>query len=286
MRYWLLSLSVLAVALIVDSPASADTSLQLRPLEYRESLKKGEIKKGFLDITNPLSVPSDVSLTVQGFRQVNSNGELSFYDDEQIRSGIMLDYSDVQIPAKKTLRLYFIIDGSKLPTGDVFAAIFAQNTFGSASGAAPSVRLGTLLLIENDTSAIHRVAITKLDLPWINVGESVRGSVSFKNTAPTASSNGFFPNLTLNLWPSGASRTVNGPLVYSGIEREVRFQEFDNRFGIFRLSASHEGSQTSRWIVVVTGVWRWILIVAVVTTAISLVLWGRLRRYRARRRRR
>ena len=259
MKYWIaVFISVTLFALIGGSSVFADTSLQLQPLEYRESLKKGESKKGFIDVTNPLSVPTDVSFHVQGFRQINDKGELTFYTDPQLSSAIQLDYNDAQIPAKKTLRLYFIIDGSKLPTGDVFAAIFAKNTVAVIGDAVPSVQIGTLLLITNETPALHQATITHVDVPWLTIGESVKGKIGIKNIAPRDSSNGFFPKIVLDVWPLGATRTLTGPLIYSGNTREVVFSEFNNRFGIYRLSATHGDSHSSHWIIVITGVWRWI----------------------------
>lgn len=286
MKYWLGLLSIVALTLIGGSPAFADASLQLQPLEYRESLEKGEYKKGFIDVTNPSSTPTDVSFRVQGFRQINNKGELAFYTDPQLSSGIQLDYREAQIPAKKTLRLYFIIDGSKLPTGDVFAAIFAQNITKETGGTTPSVQLGTLLLITNGTPASHKATIANINVPWLNIGESVEGSVSIKNIAPSNSSNGFFPEVTLDLWPLGTTSTLTGPLIYAGNTREVTFHEFDNRIGIYRLSATHGDSQSSRWIIVITGFWRWVVLAIVGLTAAISFIWVRLRHSRVTRRHR
>jgi len=257
----------------------ADASLRVQPLQYRESLQKGERKKGFIDVSNPMSQSAKVKFTVEGFRQIDNKGNLTFYADEQLRQGIQLDYDVFEIPAKKALRLYFVADGTKLPTGDVFAAIFAQ-TVAETGSASPSVRLGSLLLLTNQTPAAHNAKVTALSVPVLQIGSTLDGQVSIKNSAPANTSNGFFPTITISLWPFGPSNSVKGPLVFAGNTRHVAFHLPSNQIGVYRLSASINGSHQERWVVAITGIWRWVGIAAIVMALAIVALRVAIQQHR------
>lgn len=237
----------------------ADASLRVQPLQYQESLQKGERKKGFIDVSNPMSQPAKVTFTVEGFRQIDNDGNLAFYPDEQLRRGIQLDYDAFEIPAKKSLRLYFAVDGTKLPTGDVFAAIFAQ-TIADAGSASPSVRIGSLLLLTNQTPSAHKAEVTALTAPVLQIGSTLSGRVAVKNTAQANTSSGFFPTVTISLWPFGPTTSIKGPLVFAGNTRQVLFNMPSNQLGIYRLSAAVGDSHKTRWVVIITGTWRWVCV--------------------------
>ncbi|MEO7904923.1 MAG: hypothetical protein ABIR91_03970, partial [Candidatus Saccharimonadales bacterium] len=186
-----------AIALCVVSSVEAEASLQVQPLQYVETLKKAERKKGFIDVTNPQPVEVGIELDVQGFRQVDNDGNLSFYDDQQLRDAIQLDYASIRIPAHRTLRLYFAVDGTKLPVGDVFAVIFAKIVNDRRTGAEPSVQVGTLLLLTNQTPGARQARVTSLQAPLLQFGSTLRGQVTLQNTAPANTSSGFFPEFTV-----------------------------------------------------------------------------------------
>lgn len=260
---------------------AAEGSLQVQPLQNEASLQKGERKKGFIDVTNPRPVDTKVKFSVAGFKQVDTAGNLSFYDSEQLRAGIGLDYDEYTIPAHKTLRLFYIIDGTKLPTGDVFAAIFAQTVNESMGSAMPSVRIGSLLVLTNGTPGARHAEITKIDAPWLQTGADVNGKLTIKNTAPVDSSSGFFPTITVGLWPFGQTTNIKGPLVFAGNSREAKFAIPSNQLGIYKLTASYGESKKTQWMLVITGVWRWVVLalITVLPAAIfSSVLYVRHRR--------
>jgi hypothetical protein len=234
----------------------AEPTLGLQPLQYTETLKKGERKKAFIDITNPSSQPATVQFTSQAFRQVDDKGTLSFYDDDKIRSGILLDYSEMEIPAKKTLRLYFIVDGAKLPTGDVFAVIFAQ-TKPVETTSVPAVRVGTLLILTNGTPGARQATVESLTTPLLQIGDRVTGEIKIKNTAPASTASGFFPQITISMWPFGPSSTVTGPLIYAGNTRTIVLDQPSSQLGIYKLRASYGSSYKDHWVILITGVWRW-----------------------------
>lgn len=276
-----LVVAVLVSALLYAPHVRADPLLGVQPLQYREQLNPGERKKAFIDISNPAPQASTVQFTVQGFRQIDDKGSLEFYDDEQLRNGIQLDYQEVTIPAYKTLRLYFVVDAAKLPTGDIFAVIFAK-TKPEQGIAAPSVRLGTLVILTNGSPGRRDARIEALDVPRVQIGDSLHGAVTIKNTAPAKSASGFFPEIKLSSWPLGPSRVLSSPLVYAGNARTVAFEVPGNQIGIFKLRASYGGSSKERWIVLVTGYWRWVS-VAIALVVIVAAAWLMRRHYRRRR---
>ena len=257
----------------------AEPTLSVQPLQYREALQPGERKKAFIDVTNPASQSATVQFSVQGFKQVDNKGGLEFYDDERLQNGIQLDYQEVEIPAYRTLRLYFVVDGAKLPTGDVFAVIFAT-TRPEQGIAAPSVRLGTLIMLTNGAPGARDAQIESLAVATVQTGESLRGEVRVKNTAPAKSASGFFPEIKLSVWPFGPTRTVAAPLVYAGNTRAVPFAMPSNQIGIFKVTASYGQSRKEAWVVLVTGVWRWVAVAIAATGAIVILglAWLRHRR--------
>lgn len=259
MTRWILGFIFVATVMLLSAPvAAAEPVLGLQPLQYIESLAKGERKKAYVDVTNPSAQPISVEFNVQGFKQIDDKGTLSFFDDERINSGILLDYKEREIPAGKTLRLFFIVDGTKLPVGDVFAAIFAQ-TKPLQEVMLPSVRVGTLLILTNDTLGARQARVESLTAPLLQLGNSISGEARIKNTAPPSSASGFFPEITLSVWPFGSTRTIKGPLVYAGNTRTVEFDLPSNQVGIYRISASYGSSHQDRWVIAVTGIWRWML---------------------------
>lgn len=279
MRQWLVGLTLVLGVVILATPASAhaEPALGVQPLQYVEGLQKGERKKAFIDISNPSVQEVDVRLNVQAFKQIDDKGTLSFYDDQKISNGILLDYQEVVIPAKKALRLYFIVDGTKLPTGDVFAAIFAQ-TKPVAGAGAPAVRVGTLLILTNDTPGARQAEITQFNVPRLQIGTKTTGRVSIKNTAPNGTASGFFPTVTISSWPFGKTITMHTPLIYTGMTRTATFEEPGSQLGIYRLTASIGTSHKEVWTVVITGIWRWVLIAIIVLLAASIWLFVRYRR--------
>ena len=281
MKYWLAAAFSLVVLCLMQHPVAAEGSLQVQPLQNEASLQKGERKKGFIDVTNPRPVDAKVKFSVAGFKQVDTTGNLSFYDSEQLRAGIGLDYEVYTIPAHKTLRLFYIIDGTKLPTGDVFAAIFAQTINESTGSASSSVRIGSLLILTNGTPGARQAEVTKIDALWLQTGSDVSGKLTIKNTAPADSSSGFFPDITIGLWPFGQTTSIKGPLVFAGNSREAKFSLPSNQLGIYKLTASYGESKKTQWMLVITGVWRWVVLVLVTilpAAIFSSILYTRRRR--------
>ena len=276
---------IMAMGLLagMQQPAFAQAALQLQPLQNEAALQQGERKKGFVDITNPQPAAVKVKFSIGGFRQIDTAGNLSFYDSEQLRAGILLDYDEYTIPANKTLRLFYVVDGTKLPTGDVFAAIFAQTVSETTGSATSSVRIGSLLILTNGTPGARQAEVVKLDAPWLQTGAAISGNVTIKNTAPADSASGFFPDITIGLWPFGQTTSVKGSLVFAGNSRDMKFTVPSNQLGIYKLTASYGDTKRSQWMFVVTGVWRWVVLVLVAILPASI--FGAVKYARHRRRR-
>ncbi len=253
------------------------TSLQIQPTIYKNVvLKKGEKAKAFVDISNPTAIKQEVKLTVQRYRQIDDDGTLTFFDDEAVSKGIKLDLDNFELNPRDSIRVFFQLDGSMLPSGDVFAAIFAR-TVPIAGTVAQAVQVGTLLSVTNGTPTSHSAEITSLTAPFFQWGESIHASIVVKNSAPESSATGFFPDLTINVQPY-ETRTVEGPLVFAGRSRSVDYTQKGSYAGFVRLNVTTEGGQASRWVFVVTGFWRLLLPLLIIAMLIIGLIVRKLSR--------
>lgn len=100
--------------------------LKVAPLEYKTTLQEDERKQGFIDISNPSTQPVSVKTSVQAFKQINNQGGLQFFEDKHIEKGITLDLSKFELGPRQAVRMPFVIDGTNLPAGDVYAAVFLR----------------------------------------------------------------------------------------------------------------------------------------------------------------
>ena len=273
----LLLAGVIIFGAMMQSDAVHASGMSIAPLEYRTNLKQGEFKKGFVDIVNPELSSVDVGLSVQAFRQVNDQGGLEFYDNKNIASGIKLDLEDIELGPGEGARIYFQLDASKLPSGDVFAALFAVPKSNNKSVlSVPSARVGTLLMIENGTPPVHHAKVQKIDTNWLQVGDGISARLLVKNTDPSGGSAiGFSPKINVALQPY-ASRTVDGPLVFAERSREVAYRQAGSYFGPLVVQASIDGKSTSRIIFAVTGYWRWLAPLLLVVFAVILIVLKRI----------
>ena len=239
-------ISVIAVLLCLAIPMPAK-GLKVAPVVYNVQLQSGNNKKGFIDITNTESVKTKYTFTVQAFKQINAEGGLQFYDNDMMKAGVLLDYSEYEIEPRQTLRLAFIADGSKLPSGDSFAAIFAAASSTDAPGA-PSARVGTILIIQNGTPAEHKAQITALDVPFWQIGDNIKGSYKIKNTSDPNKSAGFMPAVDITIDPLHQSVRNQSSLVFAGIERQNDFAVQTNRFGFYKVTVAFGDSKAEKWV--------------------------------------
>jgi hypothetical protein len=224
------------------------TGLKVAPLEFKTSLAKGEKKKGYIDISNPSGESISIQTSVQAFRQINNDGGLQFYDDAATASGIRTDLTNFTLGPREALRMYFLIDGNKLPHGDTYAAIFFKTTLKKLrTGVGQLVRVGSLLSIVNQTPGDRKAKITGVDIPFLQLSDTIEGSYDIKNTGKTS---GFYPEVTISAWP-GNSRKQTSSLVFAGRERENQFT-YPSGVGLHRIEVRYGESSKSMWVVTIT----------------------------------
>ena len=260
MKRLLLFVSVLlAAASIPVLPVGAE-SLSLSPLEYKETLKPGDKKKGYIDIVNPEPSPVTVRFAVRRFEQVNDTGGIDFFEDEKLARGILLDLEEIDLGPHEGARVYFLIDSNTLPTGDVFAAIMARSIVrSSTAGTSPTVEVGTLMMLTNGKAPEHHAAIKSIDAPWLQVGNTLEAAFTVANKdSPKGEAIGFSPSILVEAWPYG-SKKVDGPLLFAGRSRVVSYEQPGNYVGPIRLTVTATGQSETRWLFAVTGYWRVVL---------------------------
>jgi hypothetical protein len=268
-------LSMLGALFLTSSVDAA--SLQIQPTLYKDiSLKKGEKSKGFVDISNPTANKQEVTLSVQGYKQIDSTGALTFFDDEAIKRGVKLDLDNFELGPHDSIRVYFQLDGSLLPSGDVFAAIFAR-TIPAEGTVAQAVQVGTLLVITNGTPPSHKATIAELSAPLFHWGDSIDATMVVTNPAEEGSATGFFPKIFVDLQPY-SSKTVDGPLVFAGNSRSISYTQKGNYFGIMRLQVKTNADSKSTFLFAVTGFWRWLAPLILVSIILAIFFMRQQRR--------
>lgn len=280
MRRWGVLGGVVAaciVASMLQSPAGA-LSLEIRPLEYRTTLEKGEAKKGFIDVTNPTGDKVSIRTEVQAFRQIDNKGSLEFYDSDRVKAGIIPDVASFQLAPGETLRMYFKLDGAKLAAGDTFGALFFRIVPTQVSGVNSTLRLGTLFSIHNGSETDHRAKIDTFDVPFFQFGDTVRGSYSVTNVADPNTTNAFYPEVRLTLSPFEQTTTHTSSLVFAGRTRTNEFEIETLRFGLYTITLRYNDMNYTKLIFVAT---QWQLLIAALFVAAFLLgaylLWHRRR---------
>ncbi len=269
----LVFLGVATLSLLHTSSVSAN-SLSISPLQYKSKLAIGESKKGFIDVVNPSATEVEIKLKVQAFRQIDDQGGLEFYDNDAVSKGVKLDLTNVKLLPREGVRVYFILDGTVLPNGDVFAAIFASTvSVNDAIVSIPAAQVGTLLLLENGNPTAHNATIKSFDAHWFQLGEAVNSQITINNTDPPGGKAiGFFPEIKFSLKPYN-ERTIDGPLLFAGRTRVVDYKQNGDYFGPILVQATVGGQTESRLIFAVTGYWQWLAPLILVTLiAITIFL--------------
>lgn len=275
-RLWLVIGAVFLVAFLNQMPASAALGLKIAPLEYRATLKKAERKKGFIDVSNSSDRRITVKTSVQSFTQVDDNGTLQFFDSEQVSSGVLLDLNEFELGPRQAIRMFFVLDGTKLPSGDVYAGIFFTVAPSKVTnGIGQSVRLGTLLSIVNGTPGQRKAEITALQAPGFVMGDTIKGTYTVKNTGDT-SSTGFYPRVALSVVPLGDNQTQTSKLVFAGRSRENSFTLKAPLIGLYKVGAAYGESSRSKWVMVLQPIAIVYLII------LGLIAWIGLFIYRRR----
>lgn len=253
----ILGILILTVSFLYMGADAGALSLKIAPLKYETTLEIGEKKKGFVDISNPESFAVKVNLEVQGFRQISDDGTLEFYDSPQIAQGIRLDFAQIMLQPRDAMRVYFLLDGDKLPSGDVFAAVFASTEPVSESGSQQSVRVGTLIIVTNGTPAAHTADVSFIDASWLQLGDGLSATLTITNPEEQGAYTGFFPDVTVKARPY--SETIaRGPLLFAGRSRDIDYRQQGSYFGPILIEAQVNGESKSRLVFAMTGYWTWL----------------------------
>jgi hypothetical protein len=276
----LAGLFMMLVATAGTTPSVSALSLKVAPLSYDVTLKKGEKQKGVVDISNPTGETVRVKTSTQAFRQVDDMGTLQFFDHEQVSEGVQLDLDGFELGPREAVRMYFQLDSTKLPTGDVFAAIFfTTEPLQPKVGVGQAVRLGTLLSIVNGTPGARSADVTSLNTGFIQFDDVIRGSYAIKNTGDPVKTTGFYPEVNIGVSPFGEHRAEKGKLVFAGRTRQNTFELKAPWIGFYKVSAQYGASEQSKWIFVVH---PWALIVLLIALASVVIARSARRTYRRR----
>lgn len=278
-RFFALALMVCGLSFAVAPDVSAVSSLKIAPQSYEATLQKAEVKKGYVDVSNPTSETTRVKLEVQAFRQIADDGSLEFYDSEQVSAGVKLDFETMTLAPREAYRVYFLLDGNKLPQGDVFAAIFASTIPDAGPGSAQALRVGTLLILQNGTPSAHVANVVSFSTSWLQMGDGLSSSIVVTNPADPKSSTGFYPNITVSTAPYG-SRGVKGPLLFVGRTRTVEYKTPGDYFGPIWFGANIGDSKQGQFIFAVTGYWRWLAPLLLVLLVVGSFIFVRVIRGR------
>jgi hypothetical protein len=283
---WQVALVVGAVVALGMSQgvAATDTPLQglkVAPLSYSTSLKKGEKQKGVIDISNPSKETVTVTTSVRGFKQVGNDGSLEFFASEQLQQAITPDLQEFTLKGNEAMRMYFLLDGTKLPSGDVFATIFfSMNLPKPENGPTQSVRVGTLLFITNDTPGERQAEITSVSVPFMQATTTVNGSYTIKNTANPVTSTGFFPEVKVEHQPFYSNQPIKSSLVFAGRERSNSFSATVPWPGLYSFRISYGSSYKDVWVLVATPVQLAVAGVVAFALLLGSIRLIRRRRYR------
>lgn len=276
----LVGLVFLAVFAMMPASQADALGLKVAPLEYRATLKNGEVQQGFIDVSNPSAQGVTVKVSVQAFKQINNEGGLQFYDDPQVSGGVKLDLTNAELGPREALRLYFSIDSKALPEGEVYAAIFlTTDPKQPRNGVGQLVRVGTLLSIVNQTPGQRKAEITSVTLPFIQLTDEVRGTYSIRNTG--GEDTGFYPKVKLSSRPWGADQETEASLVFGGRERTNNFS-YKAGLGVRYIEVAYGDSRRGQWVLTVA---PWMIIIAlfiVLILGMELLLFRRRRKSHTR----
>ncbi len=276
-RYWA-ALFGLVVSGLAFAPNLSALSIEARPLTYDIQLPSGESNKGHIDVKNTSAEKVRLLTEVQAFRQTDDSGSLEFYDDAVVKSGILPDLSEFELSPGEALRMYFLVDGKKLPSGNVFAAIFFRTVPTADSGVKNSIRIGTLLSIVNKTPSDNHADIKDFSLPFWQPGGEVKGEFSMTNTSDPTKSTGFYPEVTVTIAPFQAPVTRTSNLVFAGRTRTTELTVPAPHFGLYLVTLSYDSQRVTKLVLLAAPLELLAAIAALVLIVIApIILWRRHR---------
>ncbi len=280
-------LSVALSLIAAKHPVNA-FGLKVSPLKYEAQLELGDKKLGYIDVSNPSDFSVTVTPEVEAFRQIDTDGNLEFYEDEQLKKGITLNQNRFDLGPREAARIFFTINSNNLPEGGVYGALlFGINSQDEQSGDRPSIatttRVGTLLLLENGDNGVKNGKISRFDIPFWQFGDGINGSVAFR-AQESERALAFAPELQTVLPLAGETGMESG-LVFPGNTRDFTINRHGSYIGVFPVEVKDEitGSTQRSWVLAVTGIWR--IIISVAGIGIAVVVAVRRRNNHTKRKR-
>lgn len=262
---------MLLVLSALPSPVRAEIpGLQVNPLKYEETLTTSSVKLGYIDVANPGDTNISLQSQVQAFRQRGSEGQLEFFDDSEIAAGIKVDLPKFDLGPREAVRVAFSVDPTKLPRGGVYAAIFFRTIppaqVSNSTYVSESANIGTLLLLQNGPVGAHIGEISKLKLPFLQIGSGLTGSVTYRNTDRSAAAAGFRPALSARVFPWGQPQGLDSALVLPGSERRFSLNKSGAYLGLVPVTVtdSDSGRHRTVWVLALTGWYQWVLLVLLI----------------------
>jgi hypothetical protein len=247
------------------------------PLLY-EDILGDKAKNGSIDVANPTDAPITVDVSVQGFKQVGSAGDMEFFDNPDLIEGIRTDLKSFDIGARERVRVLFTVDPAKLPQGGVFGAIFfktrpSEKAGSNSSFVAQSANVGTLIVLRNHGNASTQGGIAGLNLPFWQFGGGLRGTVMIENTSPTKGGVAFRPGLESQVLPWGSSVVHDSGLILPSNHREFAIVRPGSFFGLlpFQVRDISTGTDRTVWVFATTGWFGWLLLVLALALVIGLI---------------
>jgi hypothetical protein len=286
----LLSTLLVVVGILVTPKNGHALGLKVAPLLYEEKLNSGDVKKGFIDISNPDDIRKTITVEVDGFKQINNNGDLGFHEAPEYQTGIRLDYTTFELGPREAVRFAFQLEANKLPRGGVYGAVLFSSTTSDVNPDATSVktvtRVGTLFVIDNGGIGARKALVESVKAPFLQINsDGIKANVTVKNIG---GQNGlaYFPTIETAVQPFGKSSAKKASLIFPGIARQNEVLKKGSYFGLVRLKINVGNDVRYKWVFVATGKARWVavgLVLFAVLLGIGLV---QLRHYNLRRKKR
>lgn len=262
----LIQLITISLLLMPSLALASSPELQVNPLKYVTTMIGPDVQDGYIDVANPSDTQVNIQATVQGFRQDDLAGNLSFFNNQAIQAAIKLSSTQFTLGPQQAVRVPFSVDPRQLPQGGVFAAIFFRTIPPAQSAAtsfvSESANVGTLLLLQNGPADARIGRVAKLTMPFLQLGNGLYGTAQYQNTNHSTAPVAFSPALTAKIQPFGKPVHVTGPYVLPGSTRQFQVSRPGSYFGLlpFSLIDSSSGATTTRWVLACTGIYAFLLL--------------------------
>ncbi len=271
-RALFVSPAVLALGLcLAPNLASANaTGLQVNPLKYVDKLTSGQVKSGYIDVSNPGDTTVTIMANVESFRQTNLNGDLQFYPDARLSAGIKPDLPQFDLGPRQAIRVAFSVDSSQLPQGGVYAAIFFRTVppvlSSNTSYISESANVGTLLILQNGPPGAHIGEVTTFNLPFWQFGSGLVGQLQYRNTNHDVTAAAFNPTLASRIFSWGHRAQLAGPFILPQATRQFGFSRPGSFIGLLPVAIvdATSGRTVTRWVFAATGLYPPLLVLLAV----------------------